>query len=55
MTRERYLAYMRGYNAERRRKAKAAGLCLHCNAEPARPGLQTCAECGKQDSLRHPD
>lgn len=50
---ERKKAYFRRYNAERRRIAKALGICCHCNDEKARAGMATCRPCGFADALRH--
>lgn len=42
-----YRGYMRASNAERRAKAKAAGICIECNADPAKAGQTKCEQCAQ--------
>lgn len=45
-------AYMRRKNAERRANAKARGVCIECNSDPARPGRTKCEGCANAQSVR---
>ncbi len=45
-------AYMSKYNSERRAACKAAGLCVECGAENARPGLTRCQGCADAQQAR---
>lgn len=42
-----YRAYMKAKNAERRAKAKAAGICIECNSDSARTGQTKCEQCAR--------
>lgn len=45
-------AYMRAKNRERRAKAKAAGICIECDADKSVPGLTKCAGCKTAEKIR---